>query len=95
MIAYLRCVVDYMNTKEGLKETAKLLVVPSLLIYFAFTGGQEQMRMISLYPQTFIVADTLLYVSVYFLMYTVVMIPHHILFYYFQAQDEKNSEQVS
>ena len=91
MIAYLRCVVEFMNTKEGLRETAKLSIVPALFLFLGITGHPLQLLMYKRIP-AMIVAEAFLFMGVFFLIYTSIFLVHHVLFFYYQAQDEKNPE---
>lgn len=92
MITYLRCVLQFMHTVEGLKELAKLSTVPALLPFLLITG-HDTMQQYSTMP-ALIILEVILYLAVVFAVFSASVLIQHILYYYYEAQDEKNSKQI-
>lgn len=93
MIAYVLYLLEFIDSKEGLRTVSKLMIIPSFLFFQVFWGDSAQLtRYEKIVP--YVILDTFMLGTIYFMLLGLFMLAALLLEIYFRVYNEKNSKQV-
>lgn len=90
MITYLLYLLEFIDSKEGLRTVSKLMIVPAFLSFQVFWGDSAQLtRYQKIVP--YVILDTFMLGVIYFMLFSLFMLATLLLEIYFRVYNEKNS----